>query len=69
MKILPLKQKTVVKKYDKLNSHIDFSREKEKSSARKTPTQITCCRCKKRFILPFKPRNPEVYCDDCFNKR
>jgi hypothetical protein len=21
-----------------------------------------------RFILPFKPRNPEVYCDECFKK-
>ncbi|MBN1175565.1 hypothetical protein JXA48_02895 [Candidatus Woesearchaeota archaeon] len=52
------------------NKHINFDREKEKGNARKWPTEVTCIRCKKRFILPFKPRNPEVYCDECFkNKR
>jgi hypothetical protein len=54
------------KNLTKLNKHINFSKEITKSSARKWPTEVTCCKCKKRFVLPFKPRKPEVYCDDCF---
>ncbi|MFA6073190.1 MAG: hypothetical protein WC758_03690 [Candidatus Woesearchaeota archaeon] len=62
-------KKTNVKRYENLNKHIDFKREGKKSSARKIPTPVKCFICKKLFILPFKPRNPEVYCDDCFKKR
>lgn len=57
------------KKLAKLNNHINFKKEISKSSPRKTPTEVTCCKCKKRFVLPFKPRKPEIYCDDCFKKR
>lgn len=53
----------------KLNTHINFKREGEKTNARKWPTEVTCIQCKKRFTLPFKPRKPEVYCDACFKKR
>ena len=53
----------------KLNAHINFKRESVKTNARKWPTDVTCVQCKKRFTLPFKPRKPEVYCDDCFKKR
>ncbi len=55
--------------FEKLNKHIDFTREGKKSNSRKRPTQVICCKCKKKFILPFKPRRPEVYCDDCFKKK
>ena len=48
------------------NKHINFDRESEKGSARKWPTKVCCCKCKKVFILPFKPRRPDVYCDECF---
>ncbi len=56
-------------KYRKVNKHVNFDREGEKSTARKDPTQVTCITCKARFTLPFKPRNPKVYCDACFKKR
>ena len=52
-----------------LTRHIDFEREGAKSNARKRETRVLCCLCKKKCTLPFKPRNPEVYCDDCFKKR
>lgn len=52
-----------------LNKHINFKRESEKSNARKWPTDVVCVTCKKKFVLPFKPRNPNVYCDACFKKR
>ncbi len=58
----------MTKDYGKLNRHIDFEREGKKSSARKRETEVICCKCNKRFILPFKPRRPEVYCDACFKK-
>lgn len=57
------------KELAKLNKHINFKREGTKSSPRKTPTQVTCCKCKKVFVLPFKPRKPEIYCDECFSIR
>lgn len=52
-----------------LNKHINFDREKKKTNARKWPTDVTCVSCKKKFTLPFKPRHPEVYCDECYKKR
>jgi len=57
------------KKFETLNKHIDFQREPKKSSARKTDTAVICCKCKKKIILPFKPRKPEVYCDECFKNK
>lgn len=54
--------------FEELNKHINFKREGSKSTARKENTQVICCNCKKKFILPFKPRKPEVYCDECFKK-
>jgi hypothetical protein len=51
---------------DKLNPHINFAREGKKTNARKVPTPVKCYGCNKIFTLPFKPRRPEVYCDDCF---
>jgi len=57
------------KNYNRFNKHIDFEREGKKSSARKRPTEVTCVKCRKKVILPFKPRNPEVYCADCFKKK
>lgn len=56
-------------RYKQMNKHINFDRESEKSNARKDPTEVTCIRCKKKFILPFKPRKPEIYCDACFKKQ
>jgi CxxC-x17-CxxC domain-containing protein len=50
------------------NPHINFEREGAKTNARKWPTPVICVTCKKEFTLPFKPRKPEVYCDDCFKK-
>ena len=55
--------------FKKLNPQIDFERESKKTNARKTDTEVICCTCKKKVTLPFKPRNPEVYCDECFKKR
>jgi len=52
-----------------VNRHINFNREGEKSNARKEPTEVRCVRCKTKFMLPFRPRKPEVYCDDCFRKK
>ncbi len=56
-------------KLTKKNPHINFKKEGKKSTARKDPTPVTCVKCNKEFVLPFKPRNPEVYCDKCFKKR
>lgn len=56
-------------KLQNVNNHINFDRESKKTNARKDYTEVTCIECKKRFILPFKPRKPEVYCDDCFKKK
>ncbi len=55
--------------YKKLNSHINFNIEKKKGNARKRDTSLRCCLCRKKFVLPFKPRFPEVYCDECFKKK
>jgi CxxC-x17-CxxC domain-containing protein len=52
-----------------LNNHINFSKEKGKTNARKDDTSVTCIKCKKRFILPFRPRKPEIYCDECFKNK
>lgn len=49
-----------------LNKHINFDLEGSKTNSRKDFTEVTCVKCKKRFTLPFKPRHPEVYCDECF---
>lgn len=51
------------------NPHINFEREGVKTNARKWPTEVICVTCKKQFVLPFKPRKPEVYCDACFKKQ
>ena len=51
-----------------LNPHINFDKEKLKGNARKDKTKVTCCLCKAKFTLPFKPRKPEIYCDKCFKK-
>lgn len=50
------------------NPHINFEREEKKSNARKWATDVICTECGKKFTLPFKPRKPEVYCDECFKK-
>jgi CxxC-x17-CxxC domain-containing protein len=52
----------------KVNKHINFERESEKTNARKDHTIVTCIACKEKFTLPFKPRKPEIYCDSCFKK-
>ena len=54
--------------YRRLNKHINFDLEGYKGNARKRPTEVTCVRCRKKVVLPFKPRNPEVYCDSCYKK-
>ncbi len=51
-----------------LNKHINFNKERHKTNSRKDLTNVFCCVCKKEFVLPFKPRRPEVYCDSCFKK-
>lgn len=61
----PVRRDTAIK----INKHINFSREKRKSNARKTETPVTCVDCGKEFTLPFKPRKPEVYCEKCFKNR
>ena len=53
----------------KLNEHINFDKEGKKGNARKDATEVKCVQCKKIFMLPFKPRRPEVYCDQCFKKK
>lgn len=60
--------KTKVLAVKRLNTGVDFKREGEKSNAWKVETTVTCSKCKKKFVLPFKPRRPDVYCDDCFKK-
>jgi len=55
--------------YKNLNHHLNFEKESSKSNSRKDPTLVCCVSCKKKFILPFKPRHPEVYCDVCFKKK
>jgi len=52
-----------------LNSHINFEKEKGKTNSRKDDTPVICVMCKKKFILPFRPRRPDIYCDECFKKR
>jgi len=52
----------------KANTHINFKREGKKGNARKDETPVICVHCGKEFILPFKPRRPDVYCDDCFRR-
>ena len=64
------KEKSVRKyNYEQLNKHINFEREGAKGNARKWATDVICVKCKQKFILPFKPRKPEVYCDSCFKKK
>lgn len=53
----------------KFNPRINFEREGVKSNARKDETKVICVKCKKKFVLPFKPRRPDVYCDDCFKNK
>ena len=52
----------------KFNKHINFNLEGSKGNARKGDTRVVCCKCRKKTTLPFKPRNPEVYCDECFKE-
>jgi len=52
----------------KLNAHINFDLEGSKGNARKVATPVVCSVCGIEFILPFKPRKPDVYCDACFKK-
>lgn len=52
-----------------INPQINFSKEKGKSNSRKDETKVTCVRCKKRFVLPFRPRKPEILCDECFKEK
>lgn len=52
----------------KLNIGIDFRRESQKSNAWKVETVVICTKCKKKFKSPFKPRRPDIYCDECFKK-
>ncbi|PLW80243.1 hypothetical protein C0585_03770 [Candidatus Woesearchaeota archaeon] len=52
----------------KYNKHINFDLEGSKSNARKDWTVVTCIKCKAKVKLPFRPRKPEVYCDECFKK-
>lgn len=51
------------------NNHINFKREGKKTSARKDLTNVICIKCGKEFVLPFKPRRPDVYCDTCFKNK
>ena len=57
------------KNFKNLNPHINFDREGAKSNARKDDTKVICCKCHIKFVLPFKPRIAEVYCDACFKNR
>ena len=61
--------KLVNKPKIELNKNINFKREQEKTNARKWPTDVICITCKKKFTLPFKPRRPDIYCDECFKKQ
>ncbi|MFP4568115.1 MAG: hypothetical protein ACLFN8_04160 [Candidatus Woesearchaeota archaeon] len=54
---------------DKLNPHINFSRELKKGNSRKDPTEVKCTKCGVLFILPFKPRRPDVLCGSCFKSK
>ena len=56
-------------KLSQVNEKIDFSRERHKSNARKTPTSVRCVQCNEKFVLPFRPRNPKVFCDACFKEK
>ena len=53
----------------KLNPHINFDLEGSKINPRKQLTRVCCAKCELKFILPFRPRKPEVYCDNCFSKK
>ena len=64
-----IKEKKLEKTHNKLrkfNKHINFKREGPKGNARKGDTKVFCCKCGKKAIVPFRPRDPEVYCDECF---
>lgn len=50
------------------NKTIDFQREGKKGNSRKTETPVICSGCGCKFVLPFKPRFPQVYCNDCFKE-
>lgn len=52
-----------------INRHIDFDREGAKGNARKQSIEVNCVECRKRFVLQFRPRRPEIYCDDCFKRK
>ena len=62
------KNKAIEERLQKLNKHINFKRESEKTNSRKDPTTVICIACKEKFTLPFKPRKPEIYCNSCFKK-
>ncbi len=62
------KRKTTVLAVKRLNSSFDFKREREKGNAWKVETKVTCIQCRKKFVLPFKPRRPDIYCDACYKK-
>ena len=57
------------RKFIEKNKHINFDRESKKGNARKDVTEVVCCSCGKKCVVPFKPRKPDVYCDDCFKKK
>lgn len=62
------RSRPINEEYTELNKHINFNREIEKTNARKVLTEVKCCACNVIFTLPFRPRHPEVYCDNCFKK-
>ena len=31
--------------------------------------KVLCCKCGKECEVPFKPKKPDVYCDDCFGDK
>lgn len=66
MKIPDKKKIKELNRLRRFNKHINFNLEGTKTNARKGYMTVFCCKCKKKTALPFKPRNPEVYCDECF---
>jgi CxxC-x17-CxxC domain-containing protein len=58
-----------VRPVERINKHINFDLEGSKGNSRKDQTQVICVKCKKKFTLPFKPRFPDVYCDECFKAK
>lgn len=56
------------KQFMSRNTHINFERESKKRNARKDITEVICCSCGKKCEVPFKPRKPEIYCNECYKK-